>query len=95
MTYIGAVILAFCILAVVEYLFRNVVHRGEIVHYVVLFALGSIGYAFAMMVMYMFGFSEAEMSGLASYERYMSTYVVSEYVVLLLLVWKQSFFPQQ
>ena len=51
MTYIGAVILAFCILAVVEYLFRNVVHRGEIVHYVVLFALGSIGYAFAMMVM--------------------------------------------
>lgn len=88
MTYIGAVILAFCILAVVEYLFRNVVHRGEIVHYVVLFALGSIGYAFAMMVMYMFGFSEAEMSGLASYERYMSTYVVSEYVVLLLLAWK-------
>lgn len=82
MTYVSAVLLAFCILAVLAYLFRTVVHRGEIPQYAVLFAVGSAGYAFTMLVLYMFCYSEGEMSVLASYERYMSTYILSEYVIL-------------
>lgn len=86
MTYVSAVLLAFCILAVLAYLFRTVVHRGEILQYAVLFAVGSAGYAFTMLVLYMFCYSEGEMSVLASYERYMSTYILSEYVILFLLL---------
>lgn len=88
MTYVSAVILAFCILAVLAYFFRTVVSKGEILQYAVLFALGSVGYALAMLTMYMFCFTEGEMSTLASYERYMSTYLVSEYAILLLLLLK-------
>lgn len=86
MTYASAVLLAFCMLAVLAYLFRTVVHRGEILPYAVLFAVGSAGYAFTMLVLYMFCYSEGEMSVLASYERYMSTYILSEYVILFLLL---------
>lgn len=86
MTYVSAVILAFCILAVMAYLFRTVVYKGEMLQYAVLFAVGSAGYAFTMLTLYMFCFSESEMSVLASYERYMSTYILSEYVILFLLL---------
>lgn len=86
MTYASAVLLAFCMLTVLAYLFRTVVHRGEILPYAVLFAVGSAGYAFTMLVLYMFCYSEGEMSVLASYERYMSTYILSEYVILFLLL---------
>lgn len=83
MTYVSSVILAFCILIVMAYVFRTVVHKGEMMRYGALFALGSAGYALAMLAMYMFCYTEAEMSVLASYERYMSTYILSEYVILL------------
>lgn len=86
MTYVSAVLLAFCILAVLAYLFRTVVYKGEMLQYVALFVVGSAGYAFTMLVLYMFCYSEGEMSVLASYERYMSTYILSEYVILFLLL---------
>ena len=86
MTYVSAVLLAFCILAVMACLFRTVVRKGEMLQYAVLFAVGSVGYAFTMLVLYMFCYSEGEMSILASYERYMSTYVLSEYVILFCLL---------
>ena len=86
MTYVSAVLLAFCILAVMTCLFRTVVRKGEMLQYAALFAVGSAGYAFTMLVLYMFCYSEGEMSILASYERYMSTYVLSEYVILFCLL---------
>ena len=86
MTYVSAVLLAFCILAVMVCLFWTVVRKREMLQYAVLFALGSAGYAFTMLVLYMFCYSEGEMSVLASYERYMSTYVLSEYAILFLLL---------
>ncbi len=86
MTYVSAVLLAFCILAVLAYLFRTVVYKGEMLQYAALFAVGSAGYALTMLVLYMFCYSEGEMSVLASYERYMSTYILSEYVILFLLL---------
>lgn len=85
MNYVSAVILSFCILLVMAYVFRTVVYKREMLRYGVLFALGSAGYALAMLTMYMFCFSEYEMSILASYGRYMSTYIVSQYLILLLL----------
>lgn len=45
--------------------------------------IGAAGYAFAMLVLYMFCYSEGEMSSLASFARYMDTYIVSVYLLLL------------
>jgi hypothetical protein len=46
---------------------------------------GSAGYAFTMLVLYMFCFSQEEMSRLASFSRYMSCWVEGEMMILFLL----------
>lgn len=55
-------------------------HQG----YNLVFA-GNIGYAFSMFVLYMFCYSEVEMTSLASYSRYMGSFVTSEYLILLFI----------
>ena len=50
---------------------------------------GTLGYAFTMLILYLFCYSEYEMVRLASYARYMSSYVTGEVLVIasvLLLV---------
>lgn len=50
---------------------------------------GTLGYAFTMLLLYLFCYSEYEMVRLASYDRYMSSYVIGELLVVgsvLLLV---------
>lgn len=88
MTYVSAIVVSFCILVIMSYAFRTVVTKGEMLRYGLLFALGSAGYAFTMLTMYLFCYTEGEMSVLASFERYMCTYVVSQYMILLLLLLK-------
>ena len=53
---------------------------------VLIMVTGILGYAFTMMILYMFCFSELEMSVLASYPRYMGSFAVFEIVVLLSLL---------
>ncbi|MCR5774422.1 MAG: hypothetical protein K6G42_05000 [Lachnospiraceae bacterium] len=50
-----------------------------------MFVFGTAGFAFTMGVLYLFCFSEAEMQELASYSRYMSSYVLGEAVILFVL----------
>ena len=47
---------------------------------------GTFGYAFMMSIMYLFCFTEEEMARLASYHRYMSSYVIAEVVILVYLI---------
>lgn len=49
----------------------------------ILFSVGMIGYAFMMHVLYMFCYSETEMTRLASYNRYMGCFVLGEYLIIL------------
>ena len=46
------------------------------------FVLGTLGYAFTMSILYLFCFSEQEMQRLASYNRYMSSWILSEFLIL-------------
>lgn len=50
------------------------------------FSCGTVGYAFTMLILYLFCFSEAEMLRLASYERYMTSYVLGEIMVLAMMI---------
>lgn len=43
---------------------------------------GTLGYAFTMLVLYLFCYSEYEMLILASYDRYMSSFVIGEMLVI-------------
>ena len=45
-----------------------------------------IGYALLMYIMYMFCFSESEMARLASYSRYMGTFMCASLIIALLLI---------
>lgn len=45
-----------------------------------------IGYALLMYIMYMFCFSESEMARLASYSRYMGTFMCASFIIALLLI---------
>ena len=85
-SYLSAALLALCLLAVLAYAFRRETEKGEMLRYGLLFLLGSVGYAVTMFVLYMFCYSEAEMRRLASYQRYMDSYMVSQYLILFLLL---------
>lgn len=56
--------------------------RKDAVALSVTYILGTLGYAFALGISYLFCFSEYEMSVLASYERYMATYVFAEIIAI-------------
>ena len=86
MSYFSAALLALCLLGVMAYVFRKVTEKGEMLRYGLLFLLGSAGYAFTMFVLYMFCYSDAEMLRLASYQRYMDSYMVSQYLLLFLIL---------
>lgn len=50
------------------------------------FFCGTIGWILTMGVLYMFCFSESEMLGLASYTRYMSPWILSELLILVVAI---------
>ena len=56
--------------------------RRRLLFLVILIASGSILYAFVMMFLYTFSFGSYEGPSLASYSRYMGTYVITTYVLI-------------
>ena len=59
------------------------ISRHVYVKYLLVFIAGIIGYSFTMLTMYMYGFSESEMLALASFPRYMATYVETMFFLLI------------
>ncbi len=64
----------------------NQLAKELFVRYGIVFVCGTAGYAFTIFVMYMYGFSQGEMLALASFSRYMNTYTVMVYLILLMLL---------
>ena len=82
-SYVGLCIIAIVLLVAIYIVFKK---EWKKKHYIILgcvFIYGSICYAFAMYALYMFCFSNAEMLSLASFERYMDSYVITEFLILL------------
>ena len=86
-SYIGASVLAAVILYVIC---KCMYDRKTFFKYLTVFIVGTTGYAFTLLVLYLFCFSETEMLQLAGYTRYTGTYIVSEYLVLLYLLIKKA-----
>lgn len=82
MTYAASAVLIFLWILLLWHFGKKYVQKRQILLLGISFAVGTVGYAFLMSVLYLFTFSEAEMAELASYSRYMSSYVVGEAVIL-------------
>lgn len=84
LTYIALALVALLVLGILFYDLRSVAKKGEIVAYAATLICGSVGYAFTMLVLYLFCFSEEEATTLASYNRYMGTYLLAALLVLVI-----------
>lgn len=84
MTYIALAIAALLILGILFYCFRSALQKGEIVAYVATLVCGSVGYAFTMLVLYIFCYSDGEATELASFSRYMGTYLLASLLLLVI-----------
>ena len=60
-------------------------NKKDFFKYLAVFVLGSLGYAFAVCVMYLFCFSEKEMEDLMCFGRYMGTFLICEAMLLVTL----------
>lgn len=85
MPYIFAMVVAVVLLGLIYYWNKDRFTKNNFIAMLLLFLLGSAGYAFTMLVLYMFCYSEDEMAILSGYNRYMGSYVISEYLVLIIL----------
>ena len=85
-TYAAAFVLVMLAIALLARFFRNTYSRREAAVTAAAFICGTFGYAFLMSVLYLFCFNETEMKALASFERYMASYVLAE-VLFLLIRW--------
>jgi len=81
-TYAGSLPTAVALILLMRFFHREAFSRKRAVHLSVLFLCGTAGYALMMGVLYLFCFSTHEMLRLASFERYMSSYVLFEALTL-------------
>lgn len=86
LTYFTAFLLVGIILYCLFKMKKLHFYKQDIIVLGITFSCGTAGYAFTMLILYLFCFSEAEMLGLASYGRYMVSYVLGEIIILGLLL---------
>lgn len=86
LSYVELMLIGLVAVLILYFLFKDVIKIRELIKTEVLFILGTVGYSLAMLVLYMFCYSDYEMSILASYDRYMGSYVISEFLVVALLL---------
>ncbi len=86
--YVQLVILSFALLVILYYFYYDFMSKKEAVIYTVIFTCGSIGYALMMLIVYVFSFFDAGLVSLDSYDRYMSSYITSHYLILVVLIFE-------
>lgn len=85
--YFGATLLIVLALAIVYLVFAKKITK-ECIFLCINVIVGSIGYAFTMLMLYLFCFSEYEATNLASFSRYVGTYIMAECLVLMIVIVK-------
>ena len=82
LSYFQCLILTLLILYILFFLTKKIFYKEKIPIIAITLILGYIGYAFVMLVMYSFSFGSVEGPSLASFNRYLPTYVI---ICMLLL----------
>lgn len=91
MSYVQGVVLFVGALWLVWWMFKKTLDKKETVLLGVLLVVGAVGYAVAMLMLYVMAFGSYEGPSLASFNRYMGTYVMIMLVaVVMIVVWQAS-----
>lgn len=80
--------LIYLVLLIILLIFRK--DKKNLIKYGITILIGSIGYAFLMLNLYVFCFGPYEGPELASFNRYMSTYILIEYLSLFIIFIKDT-----
>ena len=83
MTYISIFLVIMLIVGVLIKKASPVFGRFSIITMGVTFICGTVGYALTMLILYLFCYSEIEMLRLASFERYMPSYIIGEVLIII------------
>lgn len=75
-TYGSGILLVILLLLLECYLFRNKIKKRKFIELMITLFIGSIGYFLVMLILYVFSFGEVEGLALASFNRYMPTYLL-------------------
>lgn len=81
-SYVAAFLLVIALLYAAYRLRPDVFCKRDMLAMLAAFTCGTLGYALTMGVLYLFCFSEGEITSLASYERYLAPYVFAELLVI-------------
>ena len=81
--YIPCYIILIIVMTLIYFINKKSFNTKSFWILIILFTCGTIGYAFTMSILYLFCFSEAETITLACFGRYMSTYVLFEYLFVI------------
>ena len=88
MTYLQAVILGLFLLYIIYTKNKDLIKKNKLYLLIFTLSIGALGYAFVMWCTYIFCFKDTEAIYLASFDRYMSTYVlIIMYFAIMLLVY--------
>lgn len=87
-TYVTGSIIICILLWIIWKNSKNVWKMQEALDLAIILVCCSIGYALTMCILYLFCFSEYEMSGLASYERYMPCCILAEALIVFTVAFR-------
>ena len=91
LSYFQCVILVLLLLYLAWLYGKKYLDKKQTIGLGITFFIGSIGYAFVMLVLYIFNFGPVEGPNLASFNRYMPTYIlIGISVVIMLFVYAES-----
>ncbi|MEA4875914.1 hypothetical protein [Anaerorhabdus sp.] len=86
LSYVFSIILINIFLFGISYIFKN--NRKSTFMKMIVFDLGAIGYAFGMLMLYVFAFGPYEGPILASFERYMATYIFAGILLIIYTIFE-------
>lgn len=76
LTYFGCLLFIVVILFIECFYYKKQLEKRKFIEVIITLIIGSFGYAFVMLILYVFSFGEVEGLALASFNRYMPTYIL-------------------
>lgn len=85
LTYFSAAAFILILIIIINYLYKDKFNKEKALGVGLSLGLGTIGYMMAMLLLYLFCFSSDEALVLASYGRYMATFILGEISILTMI----------
>lgn len=88
LSYFQAIVIALFAIYMIWYKNKKILNKKQLIYLLITLAIGSLGYAFVMYCTYVFCFRDGEAINVASFERYMSTYIlIAMYIAIMLFIY--------